>query len=88
MLFLFVLQFHGIMALIPPFFRTCLLQNDLTQAVKHSESILEMKRKLKNRKMQTVLVFYVDEIINKVFIVFCWFLLTFVSCKHQQKAKV
>ena len=76
------------MALIPPFFRTCLLWNDITQSVKHSESILEMKRKLKNRKMYTVLVFNVDEIINKVFIVFCWFLLKLVSCKHQQKTKV
>ena len=35
--------------------------------------------------MLTVLVFYVDEIINKVFIiVFCWFLLAFAICKHQQ----
>ena len=38
--------------------------------------------------MLTVLVFYVDEIINKVFIVFCWFLLAFAICKHQRKIKL
>ena len=44
---------------------------------------LNWKENLKNWKMLTVLVFYVDEIINKIFIVFCWFLLAFAICKHQ-----
>ena len=51
-------------------FRACLLWIGLPQFVKRSESILELKRKLKNWKMLTALVFYVDEIINKIFIVF------------------
>ena len=38
---------------------------------------------LKNWEMVTVLAFYVDETINKMFIVFGWFLLAFVICKHQ-----
>ena len=45
---------------------------------------LNWKESLKNWKMLTVLVFYVDEIINKIFIVFCWFLLAFAICKHQR----
>ena len=35
--------------------------------------------------MLTVIVFYVDEIINKIFIVFCWCLLAFAICKHNGK---
>ena len=65
-------------------FRACLLWNGLPQSVKHSESILELKKKLKNWEMLTFLVFYVDEIINKSFIVICWFLSAFAICKHQQ----
>ena len=34
--------------------------------------------------MLTVPVFYVDEIINKVFILICWFLLAFAIRKHQR----
>ena len=45
---------------------------------------LNWREKLKNCEMLTVLVFYVDEIINKVFIVFCWFLLAFAICKHHR----
>ena len=41
---------------------------------------LNWKENLKNWKMITVIVFYVDEIINKIFIVFCWFLLAFAIC--------
>ena len=44
---------------------------------------LSRKENLKNWEMLTVLVFYVDEIINKIFTVFCWFLLAFAICKHQ-----
>ena len=49
---------------------------------------LNWKENLKSWEMLTVLVFYVDEIINKVFIVFCWFLLAFAICKHQRKIKL
>ena len=49
---------------------------------------LSWKRNSKNWKMLTVLVFYVDEIINKIVFVFCWFLLAFVICKHQRKIKL
>ena len=45
---------------------------------------LNWKENLKNWEMLTALVFYVDEIINKVFIVFRWFLLAFAICKHQR----
>ena len=38
--------------------------------------------------MLTVLVFYVDEIITKIFIVFCWFLLRFAICKYQRQIKL
>ena len=38
--------------------------------------------------MLTVLAFYVDEIINKVFFAFCWFLLAFAICKDQRKTKL
>ena len=38
--------------------------------------------------MLTVLVFHVDEIINKVFILFCWFLLVFAIGKEQRKIKL
>ena len=38
--------------------------------------------------MLTVFVFSVDEIINKVFIIFCWFLLAFAICNHQRKIKL
>ena len=44
---------------------------------------LSRKENLKNWEMLTVLVFYVDEIINKISTVFCWFLLAFTICKHQ-----
>ena len=60
-------------------FRAWLLWNGLSQSVKHRESNIELKM---NWKISTVLVFHVDEIINKVFIVFCWFLLAFAICKH------
>ena len=65
-------------------FRACLFWNGLPQSVKHNESILQLKRKLKELKILTVLVFYVGEIINKIFIAFCWFLLAFAICKHQR----
>ena len=38
--------------------------------------------------MLTALVFQVDEIINKVFILFSWFLLDFAICKQQRKIKL
>ena len=43
---------------------------------------LNWKENLKNWEILIVLVFYVGEIINKFFIVFCWFLLAFAICKH------
>ena len=43
---------------------------------------LNLKENLKNWEMLTVLVFYVDEVINKFFIVFFWFLLAFAIGKH------
>ena len=46
---------------------------------------LSWKGNSKNWKMLTVLVFYVDKIINKIVIVFCWFLLAFVICKPNGK---
>ena len=45
---------------------------------------LSWKGNWENWEMLTVLVFYVDEIIHKVFIVFCWFLLAFAICKRQR----
>ena len=45
---------------------------------------LNLKENLKNWEMLTVLVFYVDEVINKFFIVFFWFLLAFTIGKHQR----
>ena len=38
--------------------------------------------------MLTVLVFYVDEIINKVLTVLYWFLLAFAICRHQWQIKL
>ena len=38
--------------------------------------------------MLVVFVFYADEIINKNFVVFCWFLLAFVICKLQREIKL
>ena len=49
---------------------------------------LNWKENLKNWEMFTVLVFYVDGIINKVFIVLYWFLLAFAICKHKKKIKL
>ena len=51
-------------------------------------SSLNWKENLKNWEMFTVLVFYVDGIINKVFIVLYWFLLAFAVCKHKKKIKL
>ena len=53
----------------------------LPQSVKHVNSSLNWKE---NFEMLTVLVFYVDETINKISIVFSWFLLAFAICNHQR----
>ena len=49
---------HGINSVL---FRACLLWNSLPQSVKYSESIAELKTKMKNLEILTVHVFYVDE---------------------------
>ena len=53
--------------------------SSLLNIVNHS---LNLKENLKNWEMLTVPVFYVDEVINKFFIVFFWFLLAFAIGKH------
>ena len=49
---------YGINSLL---FRACLLWNSLPQSVKYSESIAELKTKMKNLGNIDCYVFYVDE---------------------------
>ena len=64
------------------YFRACLLWMVFPSLLNIVNPSLNWKENLKNWEKLIVLVFYADEVFNKAFIVFCWFLLAFAICKH------